>query len=53
MRNANRIRGVLEGQNGSLVKNEKTIKTLYQIVMALELEINPIKHWLPQLNNRC
>jgi prephenate dehydrogenase len=29
MRNANRIRGVLEGQNGSLVKNEKTIIKLY------------------------
>ena len=29
MKNANRIRGILEGQNDSLVKNEKTIIKLY------------------------
>lgn len=29
MKNANRIRGILEGQNGSLVKNEKMIVKLY------------------------
>lgn len=29
MKNANRIRGVLAGQNGSLVKNEKTIVKFY------------------------
>lgn len=29
MKNANRIRGILAGQNGSLVKNEKTIVKFY------------------------
>ncbi|KKW01943.1 MAG: Prephenate dehydrogenase, partial [Candidatus Saccharibacteria bacterium GW2011_GWC2_48_9] len=29
MKNANRIRGILDGQNDSLVKNEKTIVKLY------------------------
>lgn len=29
MKNANRIRGILEGEGGSLVKNEKTIVKLY------------------------
>jgi len=29
MKNANRIRGILDGQNDSLVKNEKMIVKLY------------------------